>query len=447
MNSIDRLHLKDNQLLTQLIQSHLSFIIDLNFDINSKEQTIGKKRSLQTPSDTIFGSPLTQEGICCVNQLIEFITNDKNILNEGIFRKSGSTVRQMELKELISMGVTVDLYANRFTVHDCCSVLKRFISELPEPLMTESKYPFLKKISQLCDTITSPTKTSKKLTAIQLILLLLPAPNRQLIHELLSLFDKVISNVEQNKMTSISLATIFAPHLFCPRSFSAIELQQHLDLFTQTLIFMIDNSEFVCLPPKQLILDVDKQLELIENNKSESTTSLAAVNTGHQFCVQNNNTSDDFTSAQVAQLYAYIQSMPNSGTPMKKKWIKRFNRENGKGTPLLKQKNFDNSNKKLKTSIGSVLKAGQQFLFGTNSDSEIAKQKLSKNLFTSPLSCCSEKSSPTPTKLNHQMYNKTDNCQPNPESCVTPLSASIENANKKIRLSVRKVGNREPIIM
>ena len=67
----------------------------------------------------------------------------------------------------------------------------------------------------------------------------------------------------------------------------------------------------------------------------------------------------------MAELYAYIQSMPKSGTPMKKKWIKRFNRENGRGTPLLKEKKV-NSAKKMK--FGNVLKAGQQFLFGSSDE-------------------------------------------------------------------------------
>ena len=72
----------------------------------------------------------------------------------------------------------------------------------------------------------------------------------------------------------------------------------------------------------------------------------------------------------MAELYAYMQAMPKTATPMKKKWIKRFNKENGKGTPLLNNKdtvdstktNLANSSKKLK--IGDMFRAGQQ-LFQT----------------------------------------------------------------------------------
>lgn len=36
---------------------------------------------------------------------------------------------------------TVDLEAGDYSVHDCASVLKTYLSELPEPLLTEAHYP------------------------------------------------------------------------------------------------------------------------------------------------------------------------------------------------------------------------------------------------------------------------------------------------------------------
>ena len=221
---------------------------------------------------------------------------------EGIFRKSGSSLRQSELRELISSGITVDLTANRFTVHDCCSVLKKFVSELPEPLLTQSHFELFRRISEISPEVFSPNKTyANKLTAIQLLLLLIPAPNRQLLTELLDLFEKVIQNSEANKMSSTNLATIFVPHLFLPRSFTALEIQQNLHSFTSTLIYMIDNSQLICQPPQQLVRDVEKQLQLIELKKDKtSSTSLAPVNASHQFCIREKDVNtDDYTANQV----------------------------------------------------------------------------------------------------------------------------------------------------
>jgi hypothetical protein len=222
-----------------------------------------------------------------------------DIIQEGIFRKTGSTSRQLELRNLISLGITVDLEANRFTVHDCCSVLKKFISELPEPLLTESHFELYRKISQITQPINASNKINiKKLTAVQLLLLLLPSPNRQLLRDLLSLFEKVLKYSTENKMSSTSLATIFAPHLFCPKNFTAIELQQNLDFITDTLVFMIDNSTKVFKAPQELIQDVNKQLETLTKNASNS--SLAPVESVYKFCVQEKNSnSDDYTAKQV----------------------------------------------------------------------------------------------------------------------------------------------------
>lgn len=177
------------------------------------------------------------------------------------------------------------------------------MSDLPEPLLTESHFELFLNISHLHPGVMSPNKSySKKLSAIQLLLLLIPSTNRQLFQDLLNLFDKVIQNSNSNLMTSSSLATIFAPHLFCPRSFSAIQLQQCLNSITDTLIYMIDNSQVICRPPKQLLIDVEKQLQIIDLKNNGSTSSLAPVNSAHQFCVQQSGPSDDYTAKQVIKI-------------------------------------------------------------------------------------------------------------------------------------------------
>ena len=41
------------------------------------------------------------------------------------------------LKERLNRGVPMDLDRGEFSVHECASVLKIFLSELPEPLLTD----------------------------------------------------------------------------------------------------------------------------------------------------------------------------------------------------------------------------------------------------------------------------------------------------------------------
>ena len=44
---------------------------------------------------------------------------------------------QQVLKERLNRGVPMDLDKGEFSVHECASVLKTFLSELPEPLLTD----------------------------------------------------------------------------------------------------------------------------------------------------------------------------------------------------------------------------------------------------------------------------------------------------------------------
>lgn len=64
-----------------------------------------------------------------------------DVIQEGIFRRNGSINRQQELKSLLNQGQTIDLYNGQFTVHDCATVLKSFLAEQSEPIMTEAFYP------------------------------------------------------------------------------------------------------------------------------------------------------------------------------------------------------------------------------------------------------------------------------------------------------------------
>lgn len=64
-----------------------------------------------------------------------------DVCQEGIFRRSGKMTRQQELRVLLTSGCPLNLDDGQFSVHDCASVLKNFLSQLPEPLLTEAYYP------------------------------------------------------------------------------------------------------------------------------------------------------------------------------------------------------------------------------------------------------------------------------------------------------------------
>lgn len=55
------------------------------------------------------------------------------------------------------------------------------------------------------------------LQALQLLFLLLPSENWILLRDVLQLLHLVASREVDNKMSAENLATLFTPHLLCPR--------------------------------------------------------------------------------------------------------------------------------------------------------------------------------------------------------------------------------------
>jgi len=59
-----------------------------------------------------------------------------DVKQEGLFRKAGNVDRQRVLCDRLN-GNDTRLSLHEFTVHDCATVLKSFLGEMPEPLLIE----------------------------------------------------------------------------------------------------------------------------------------------------------------------------------------------------------------------------------------------------------------------------------------------------------------------
>lgn len=101
---------------------------------------------------------LCKEGILQLRELINFLVLEQSknfsffsyclriwslteyldITQEGIFRRTGSLARQNDLKSKINNGLPLNLDRGSYTVHDCASVFKGILSDLPEPLLTDT---------------------------------------------------------------------------------------------------------------------------------------------------------------------------------------------------------------------------------------------------------------------------------------------------------------------
>uniref|UniRef100_A0A674D1U6 Rho GTPase activating protein 6 n=1 Tax=Salmo trutta TaxID=8032 RepID=A0A674D1U6_SALTR len=133
----------------------------------------------------------------------------------GIFRVGSSKKRVRQLREEFDRGVDVQL-DEEHSVHDVAALLKEFLRDMPDPLLTKELYTaFINTMLLDCE---------EQRSATQLLVYLLPACNSDTLHRLLQFLSTVANHahdsqdkdgqeVTGNKMTSLNLATIFGPNL------------------------------------------------------------------------------------------------------------------------------------------------------------------------------------------------------------------------------------------
>ncbi|XP_053168452.1 rho GTPase-activating protein 19 isoform X4 [Hemicordylus capensis] len=194
----------------------------------------------------VFGAPLTEEGIAQISQLIEYL--HKNLRAEGLFRVPGNSTRQQSLKEALNSGTEIDLDSGEFHSNDVATLLKMFLGELPEPLLTHKHFHAHLKISELMQFDDKGNKTSipdkeRQIEALQLLFLILPPPNRNLLKLLLDLLYQTAKKQEKNKMSAHNLALMFAPHILWPRNVTASDLQENIIKLNNGMTFMIKHSQ------------------------------------------------------------------------------------------------------------------------------------------------------------------------------------------------------------
>lgn len=69
---------------------------------------------------------------------------------EGLFRVPGHSLRQAALREMLNAGAEIDLETGDFHPNDAATLLKAYLGELPEPLLTHRHYHAHLKIGGVC---------------------------------------------------------------------------------------------------------------------------------------------------------------------------------------------------------------------------------------------------------------------------------------------------------
>uniref|UniRef100_A0A3Q4H8E3 Rho GTPase-activating protein 1-like n=1 Tax=Neolamprologus brichardi TaxID=32507 RepID=A0A3Q4H8E3_NEOBR len=145
---------------------------------------------------------------------------------EGIFRRSANVTLVKEVQLRYNSGATVN-FREMEDVHLAAVILKTFLRELPEPLLTY----------QLYNDIVNFACNESQVTVMKTLVESLPEENYASLRYLITFLAQVSANSEVNKMTNSNLAVVFGPNLLWGRdnamSLSAIG---PINNFTRTLL-------------------------------------------------------------------------------------------------------------------------------------------------------------------------------------------------------------------
>lgn len=129
------------------------------------------------------------------------------LYTEGLYRKSGVSSRVMHLKRLLedeasTRSPVVDL--KEHPVHVLTAVLKSFLRDMPQPLLTFERYDDFLRATDIAD-------EKERISALMSLVNQLPQHHFDLLERLIFHLTRVARNESSNRMSPNSLAIVFAP--------------------------------------------------------------------------------------------------------------------------------------------------------------------------------------------------------------------------------------------
>ncbi|KAL4734151.1 hypothetical protein BDV11DRAFT_198691 [Aspergillus similis] len=204
---------------------------------------------------------------------------------EGIFRLNGSAKRIKDLQEIFDSperyGKGLDWTG--YTVHDAANVLRRYLNQLPEPIVPLEFYerfrePLRKFQSQAQENGPSPeseaAEHAKAVAAYQQLIRELPPLNKQLLLYILDLLAVFASKSDQNRMNSANLSAIFQPGLLShpQHDMSPDEYKLSQDV----LIFLIENQDHFLVGMNGTAAD-EQTVKEVESGNARPPTSQSNI--------------------------------------------------------------------------------------------------------------------------------------------------------------------------
>ncbi|TDZ58333.1 putative Rho-type GTPase-activating protein 2 [Colletotrichum trifolii] len=161
-----------------------------------------------------------------VYRCIQYLDAKNAILEEGIFRLSGSNIVIKQLRERFNTVGDVNLVTDEtyYDIHAVASLLKLYLRELPTTILTRDLHlQFL--------AVTEMSGLKEKIVALSELVKRLPQANATLLKYLIAFLIKIINNADMNKMTVRNVGIVFSPTLNIPAPVFAMLLQNYSGIF------------------------------------------------------------------------------------------------------------------------------------------------------------------------------------------------------------------------
>ncbi|KAM0284854.1 hypothetical protein ACHAQH_001775 [Verticillium albo-atrum] len=197
---------------------------------------------------------------------------------EGIFRLSGSEKRIKELKNIFD---SPDRYGkgldwDGYTVHDAANVLRRYLNDLPEPVVPLDLYekfrePLKGATKQAVGDAEGPQLIDNfdeqgAIIKYQQLITELPPLNRQLLLYILDLLAVFAAKSDENRMNSQNLAAIFQPGMLSHPDHAMAPEEYRLNQCV--IIFLIENQDHFLIGMQGTATD-EKTKQEIEKGETE----------------------------------------------------------------------------------------------------------------------------------------------------------------------------------
>ncbi|KAM8774916.1 rho GTPase-activating protein 40 isoform 1-T1 [Rhynchonycteris naso] len=218
LTRIGDLSSQDMRKITALALIELTALCDV-LGLDLKRSKAGKQKTADTG---LFGVPLEalleadrkahpSTQVPLLLQALLSCLEKRGMDAEGLLRVPGSQARVKGLEQKLERDFYTGLFSwDEVRHNDASDLLKRFIRELPAPLLTAEHLPAFAVVPTILD-------PRQRLQALHLLILVLPEPNRNTLKALLEFLRKVVAREQTNKMTLWNVSTVMAPNLFLHR--------------------------------------------------------------------------------------------------------------------------------------------------------------------------------------------------------------------------------------